>query len=111
MAASGDPDSAGRKMPAIPARIIELIQSRSRLPGTDAEIEAAFWSAYPRFRFFKCLPWQARLLDISAGSGGLAVWREWLPPMRIVSNGRRPKRRCFHPHPSSPTSLITEFRR
>ncbi len=69
-------------MPAIPAPIIDLIHSPSRLPGTDAEIEAAFWSAYPRFRFLKCLPWQARLLDIGAGSGGLAVWREWQPPLR-----------------------------
>jgi 2-polyprenyl-3-methyl-5-hydroxy-6-metoxy-1,4-benzoquinol methylase len=69
-------------MAAIPAHIIDLINSPSRLPGTDAEIEAAFWSAYPRFRFLKGLPWQARLLDIGAGSGGLAVWREWQTPLR-----------------------------
>jgi SAM-dependent methyltransferase len=69
-------------MPGIDTDIAALIRVPSRLLGSDSDIEAAFWAAYPRFRFVKCLPWGARLLDIGAGNGGLAMWREWQTPRR-----------------------------
>lgn len=69
-------------MSQLDPRLVALINSPSRIPGSDSDIEAAFWAAYPRFRFVKCLPWGAKLLDIGAGGGGLAWWRTWLPPSR-----------------------------
>jgi SAM-dependent methyltransferase len=48
----------------------------------DAAVEGLFWSFHPRFRFFKTLRPEARLLDIGAGSGGLQFWRDWGPPPR-----------------------------
>jgi SAM-dependent methyltransferase len=41
-----------------------------------------YWQSHPRFQFFKSLPQSARLLDVGAGSGGLAFWRGYLPPVR-----------------------------
>jgi SAM-dependent methyltransferase len=41
-----------------------------------------YWQAHPRFQFFKSVPAAARLLDVGAGSGGLAFWREYLLPIR-----------------------------
>ena len=62
--------------------LYRLIAVPERLPGADDDVHDAFWRAYPRFRFFKTLAVGARLLDIGAGSGGLAYWRDWLHPMR-----------------------------
>ena len=41
-----------------------------------------YWATHPRYIFFKSLPRDAALLDIGAGSGGTAVWREWGNPHR-----------------------------
>ena len=62
--------------------IYRLITVPERLPGDDNSVHDAFWHSYPRFRFFKTLPFGARLLDIGAGSGGLTFWRDWLHPLR-----------------------------
>jgi SAM-dependent methyltransferase len=41
-----------------------------------------YWQSHPRFLFFKSAPPGARLLDLGAGSGGLAFWREYGAPPR-----------------------------
>jgi SAM-dependent methyltransferase len=46
------------------------------------ELEQAYWGFHPRFRFFKTVPRNARLLDLGANSGGLAQWRGWGLPDR-----------------------------
>lgn len=51
--------------------------SRSR----DALI-ADYWSSHPRYGFFKSVVRDAALLDVGAGSGGLAMWKEWGSPQR-----------------------------
>jgi SAM-dependent methyltransferase len=63
-------------------KILSLIESPERLSASDAAVHEAFWWSYPRFRFFKSLPVGSRLLDLGAGSGGLALWRNWLEPFR-----------------------------
>jgi SAM-dependent methyltransferase len=42
-----------------------------------------YWATHPRYRFFKSLPSNATLLDVGAGSGGTAIWREWGNPHRM----------------------------
>ncbi|MDR3537324.1 MAG: class I SAM-dependent methyltransferase [Acetobacteraceae bacterium] len=59
-----------------------LLTPQSVLKLDDEAVEALFWTFHPRFRFFKTLPPEARLLDIGAGGGGLHFWREWGPPPR-----------------------------
>jgi len=59
-----------------------LLRTPARLPGTDDEILETFWPAHPRFRFFKNAPFNARLLDIGAGNGGMHFWRDWGRPDR-----------------------------
>ncbi|MCM2274794.1 MAG: class I SAM-dependent methyltransferase [Candidatus Didemnitutus sp.] len=46
------------------------------------ELIALYWHHHPRFRFLKMAPRAARLLDLGAGSGGLAVWKQWQAPAR-----------------------------
>lgn len=60
-----------------------------RLSCSDAELLEMYWRFHPRFRFVKTLPAHARLLDVGAGSGGLAYWKGWLEPKRddIVFHG------------------------
>ncbi len=41
-----------------------------------------YWQSHPRFLFFKGVPRGACLLDMGAGSGGLAFWREYGAPPR-----------------------------
>lgn len=41
-----------------------------------------YWRAHPRFQFFKNCLADARFLDIGAGEGGLAFWKEWHQPER-----------------------------
>lgn len=41
-----------------------------------------YWQAHPRFLFLKGVPRGAAVLDVGAGSGGLAFWKEWGAPMR-----------------------------
>ena len=49
---------------------------------TRDQLIAAYWSAHPRFIFLKKSPPGALLLDLGAGGGGLAFWREYLEPRR-----------------------------
>ncbi len=52
-------------------------------PVTDRQsLIAWYWSAHPRFRFLKCVPPDAKILDVGAGGGGLVLWKEWLEPRR-----------------------------
>ncbi len=60
----------------------KLLSPPSLLALSNEAVEALFWSFHPRFRFFKTLRPQARLLDVGAGSGGLHFWRDWCPPAR-----------------------------
>jgi SAM-dependent methyltransferase len=63
------------------------LQAPVRIPTDDPtvdrhELVALYWHHHPRFRFLKLAPTDACLLDIGAGSGGLALWREWQAPAR-----------------------------
>jgi SAM-dependent methyltransferase len=60
---------------ALDVALVEPTQSR------DALI-ADYWAAHPRYCFFKSVRRNAALLDLGAGSGGLAVWKEWGSPLR-----------------------------
>jgi 2-polyprenyl-3-methyl-5-hydroxy-6-metoxy-1,4-benzoquinol methylase len=62
--------------------IAQLKSTERRLALSDSELLEAFWQAHPRFQFFKTLPWGAKLLDIGAGNGGLAHWKNWGQPAR-----------------------------
>ena len=62
--------------------VLRLLHQPPVLAASDDDIHDAFWRAHPRFRFFKTLPYGARLLDIGAGGGGLAFWRGWQEPAR-----------------------------
>lgn len=46
------------------------------------ELELLHWIFHPRFRFFKTVPVNSRLLDIGASSGGLVFWKKWQFPNR-----------------------------
>jgi predicted O-methyltransferase YrrM len=59
-----------------------LRAKQPRLAVSDPDLLEVFWQAHPRLRFFKALPWGANVLDLGAGSGGLAHWRGWLKPER-----------------------------
>lgn len=41
-----------------------------------------YWSVHPRFVFLKTVVRSCVLLDVGAGSGGLAVWKLWGSPVR-----------------------------
>lgn len=64
------------------SEILTLIDEPARLTENDEAILEAFWRSMPKYRFFKNLPYGASVLDIGAGSGGLAFWREWTAPKR-----------------------------
>lgn len=49
---------------------------------TKVQLLYLYWTFHPRFRFFKTLPLNSRLLDIGAASGGLSFWKEWELPKR-----------------------------
>jgi SAM-dependent methyltransferase len=53
-----------------------------RLDVSDDELIELFWQGHPRFQFFTSLPWSTNLLDLGAGSGGLAHWKNWVKPAR-----------------------------
>lgn len=55
---------------------------KPRLDVTDGELLELFWGAHPRFQFFASLNWGTNLLDLGAGSGGLAHWKHWVKPAR-----------------------------
>jgi SAM-dependent methyltransferase len=49
---------------------------------TRDEIERLYWYFHPRFRFFKTVMANAKLLDVGANNGGLSQWRGWSTPNR-----------------------------
>src|SRR5271166_502933 len=55
---------------------------RPRLSCSDGELLEIYWRFHPRFQFVKTAPAHAAMLDIGAGSGGLAQWTTWLQPIR-----------------------------
>ncbi len=57
--------------------VSRLKSMQPRLNLSEAELLEQFWQAHPRFQFFKALPWGSNLLDIGAGNGGLAHWKDW----------------------------------
>jgi len=59
-----------------------LKSRQRRLDISDQELTDLFWRVHPRLRFLKSLPWSVNLIDIGAGSGGLAHWRHWGKPDR-----------------------------
>lgn len=70
----------------IPKTVNALIEHLSStegcpLPQRD-DIESLYWFFHPRFRFFKTVARNARLLDVGANQGGLAQWRGWNKPDR-----------------------------
>ena len=69
-------------MPDLESFVARLKSIEPRLGVSGDELVALFWQAHPRFQFFKTLPWDARVLDIGAGSGGLAHWKNWGRPPR-----------------------------
>src|SRR5947208_16089963 len=69
-------------MPDLESLVARLKSIEPRLGVSGDELVALFWQAHPRFQFFKTLPWDARVLDIGAGSGGLAHWKNWSRPPR-----------------------------
>jgi SAM-dependent methyltransferase len=49
---------------------------------TRDQLEYLYWFFHPRFRFFKTVASNARLLDVGANQGGLCQWRDWNAPDR-----------------------------
>lgn len=47
-----------------------------------SELEILYWLFHPRFRFFKTVPLDSKLLDIGASTGGLFFWKKWEFPNR-----------------------------
>ena len=43
---------------------------------------ATYWAMHPRYTFLKSVVPGCNLLDVGAGSGGLAVWKLWGEPVR-----------------------------
>jgi SAM-dependent methyltransferase len=63
--------------------LLQAPRDMSPIPAAQrAHLIDAYWQAHPRFQFFKALPQDARLLDVGAGSGGLALWRDYMQPAR-----------------------------
>lgn len=63
--------------------VLSWLQSvKPRLDVTDTELLELFWEAHPRLQFFASLGWGTNLLDLGAGSGGLAHWKHWVKPPR-----------------------------
>jgi hypothetical protein len=66
-----------------PQREIEaMLSAQPALDVSDTDLEVLFWTMHPRFRFFKTVARDARLLDIGAANGGLYWWRIWSAPDR-----------------------------
>lgn len=59
---------------------------RRCLTCSDDELLTAYWSFHPRFRFLKTVPANAAMLDVGAGTGGLAHWKSWGEPKRVDIN-------------------------
>lgn len=56
------------------------LTGRSSLPA--GRLTEIYWQFHPRFRFFKTVPRDCRLLDLGAAQGNLAQWKRWLEPVR-----------------------------
>ncbi len=46
------------------------------------ELLHLFWYFHPRYKFFKSVPLDSKLLDLGAGAGGLYYWKQWGEPKR-----------------------------
>lgn len=55
---------------------------RPRLLCGEETLVELYWRFHPRYRFVKTATARASLLDIGAGTGGLAQWRHWGEPLR-----------------------------
>jgi 2-polyprenyl-3-methyl-5-hydroxy-6-metoxy-1,4-benzoquinol methylase len=66
----------------IETTIQRLNALRPRLDWSDDALMERYWRLHPRFRFVKTAPRRAALLDIGAGSGGMAHWKLWGEPKR-----------------------------
>jgi hypothetical protein len=57
-----------------------LVQAPEHMPHlSDGQVSELLWQRHPRRRFIKQVAKGACLLDIGAGSGGLAAWKEGEP--------------------------------
>lgn len=65
------------------AEIIRIINDPPKLEIGDNDLENAFWMMHPRYKFFKSLPMNAKLLDVGANQGGLSWWLDWGKPVRL----------------------------
>jgi predicted O-methyltransferase YrrM/SAM-dependent methyltransferase len=61
--------------------VFDIARTPARAAVTGSDAMESLWRVHPRWRFLKELPPNATLLDIGAGSGGLAFWRSE-PPER-----------------------------
>jgi SAM-dependent methyltransferase len=64
------------------SQLFDLIASKPVLAMSDSDVEVLFWTMHPRFKFFKGLPTDARMLDIGANNGGMHYWKGWAHPVR-----------------------------
>jgi SAM-dependent methyltransferase len=63
--------------------LAELTRSASvREKKSRDELLHLHWYFHPRFRYFKSLPLNSKLLDVGANSGGLYFWKHWGEPAR-----------------------------
>lgn len=61
---------------------LQLTILRNPLHTGRDELVELYWHFHPRFTFLKSAKRNANFLDLGAGSGGLATWREWTSPQR-----------------------------
>lgn len=64
------------------ASILEIINNHPSPPSNRDTLLESYWHSHPRFKYFKSLPKNAKLLDIGAASGGLVNWKFWGEPIR-----------------------------
>jgi SAM-dependent methyltransferase len=46
------------------------------------DLHNLYWSNHPRFLYFKNVVPSAKLLDLGAGPGSVALWKNWKEPLR-----------------------------
>jgi SAM-dependent methyltransferase len=68
--------------PSVPELIARRAAAKGAARLSPNELGQLYWTFHPRFRFFKSVPANARLLDIGANNGGLSQWRKWQSPDR-----------------------------
>jgi SAM-dependent methyltransferase len=68
--------------PDVVAVLDRLSSLCSQMTCSDDTLIETYWRLHPRYRFVKTAPRRAALLDIGAGSGGMAQWKCWGEPRR-----------------------------